>query len=776
MRIVRVAANSFRGLRGKTLTLGDGLNVVFGPNGSGKTTWHAAMYAALCGLPPRIGPAPKMAGPDGTPWSVDAVVDLGRRRQVHLHQDLASPGASTVRDAASSSSDDLDDLMYEGGVDTLRHIGLDWRTFAATAWVEQRRTGLFDREGRSELQRAVGLCVGEDAAREALEDIAGARRRYIGGDTGPLRRAVADVSKRQADVAVAEALRQRRDRAAEQLDRCQREAEHQNRRLTGARAAAARAEAARIREEAERLRIQVDGPADAVAKTYSSWSTGAVNARTDVEVHHSVTDAESALREAELALRKAEAAPVPVALAPVARAIPASPAEVPDEPREPDEPLRSKPIFIAGLISVAVAALGFVLAPFVGTAGVVVGLIGVVGALIAVAWLRPLRRWREQGNALPTVTGANRLAPHTVDSTAWGRPAVPDHTEGPRRQYERERQRLADALAQRGYTSAPGNVEIDLERYRTEVADRARRDTDERARRIEARAQLVVLERQLEEADRRVAELSPDADPYKLNSLRNSFSDQTRSGYGQTVSAAEEAARAVREAQDAEAAAAEADRAFAGAERAARDAEEEIARSMSVDEAKAALARAESHAERLRVLDRTLGIAYDRLALAREAALEEIAVGIRAHLSMFMPEITADPDLQVDVDQQLRVLVGELGRPLGDTEFVSHSTAEQSHLLTRIALSRYLTGGRPLTPLLLDDVTSNADGRRVRRVLDLLYRIGQQCQVVIFAHEDAALQWADENRVDDPRLHLHMLTSVHEAPTTVADHPLPALD
>ena len=192
---------------------------------------------------------------------------------------------------------------------------------------------------------------------------------------------------------------------------------------------------------------------------------------------------------------------------------------------------------------------------------------------------------------------------------------------------------------------------------------------------------------------------------------------------------------------------------------------------MSVDEARAAADRAERQAERLRMLDRTLVAAYDRLRLAREAALEEIAGGIRAHLSLFMPEITADPDLRVDIDRQLQVLVGELGQDLDEPAFVSHSTAEQSHLLTRIALSRYLTGGRPLTPLLLDDVTSNADGRRVRRVLDLLHRIGQQCQVVVFAHEDAALQWADENRMDDPRLHLHLLSSVNEAPTTVSDHP-----
>ena len=760
MRIVQVSANAFRGLRGQTLTLGDGLNVVFGPNGSGKTTWHAAMYAALCGQPPGVGSAPRPTQPDGTPWSVDALIDLGKRREVHIHQDLLSPDASIARDLVSPAPEGLEHYAYDGGVDLTRHVGLDWRTFAATAWVEQKRGGLFDRDGRSELQRAVALCVGEDAARRACDNIAGARRRYI-GDGGGLRRAIAELARRQADVAVAERLYDRRVRAAEALDRCQRDLEQQHRRLSTARTVAARAEAARLREETDRLRIQINGPADAVAKTIPSWATD-VHARADAEVHHSVTAAEEALRGAEAALRRAEASPLPLVVnEPAAPAVPRSL----DKP-ESNDPPQSLPIFIGGLVGVAAAAVGFILAPFIGTPGLIVGLAGVVGTLVAVALLRPLPLWRLIRRAVPTnelPAVPRRPPPATVDIPR------PDHTEGMRRRYEQERQRLVEALAQRGYTATSPDVYDDLERYRTQVADRARRDSDDRVRRGQLRVQLAVLERQLEEADRVAAELSDGADPYNLNAVRNTFT----AGYGApTVSAADEAARTAREVKEAEEALRRADRAAAGAERGAHDAEDEITRFVSVDEARAAADRAERQAERLRMLDRTLVAAYDRLLLAREAALEEIAGGIRAHLSLFMPEITADPDLRVDIDRQLQVLVGELGRPLSDLEFVSHSTAEQSYLLTRIALSRYLTGGRPVTPLLLDDVTSNADGRRVRRVLDLLYRIGQQCQVVIFAHEDAARQWADEHRVDDPRLHLHLLTSVHEPPTTVTDHPV----
>ena len=50
MRIRRVIAQAFGPLAGQTLELADGLTVVHGPNESAKSSWHAALTAALCGL------------------------------------------------------------------------------------------------------------------------------------------------------------------------------------------------------------------------------------------------------------------------------------------------------------------------------------------------------------------------------------------------------------------------------------------------------------------------------------------------------------------------------------------------------------------------------------------------------------------------------------------------------------------------------------------------------------------------------------------------------
>ena len=49
MRIRSVTAHAFGPLAGATLEFAEAMTVVHGPNESGKSTWHAAIYAALCG-------------------------------------------------------------------------------------------------------------------------------------------------------------------------------------------------------------------------------------------------------------------------------------------------------------------------------------------------------------------------------------------------------------------------------------------------------------------------------------------------------------------------------------------------------------------------------------------------------------------------------------------------------------------------------------------------------------------------------------------------------
>jgi exonuclease SbcC len=47
MRIDMVKAVAFGPFAGETLELVPGMNVIFGPNESGKSSWHSAIYRAL---------------------------------------------------------------------------------------------------------------------------------------------------------------------------------------------------------------------------------------------------------------------------------------------------------------------------------------------------------------------------------------------------------------------------------------------------------------------------------------------------------------------------------------------------------------------------------------------------------------------------------------------------------------------------------------------------------------------------------------------------------
>lgn len=49
MRIQRIDATAFGPFQDRSLEFAPGMNVFSGPNESGKSSWQAAIYAALCG-------------------------------------------------------------------------------------------------------------------------------------------------------------------------------------------------------------------------------------------------------------------------------------------------------------------------------------------------------------------------------------------------------------------------------------------------------------------------------------------------------------------------------------------------------------------------------------------------------------------------------------------------------------------------------------------------------------------------------------------------------
>ena len=97
MRIESVTAHAFGPFLNETLELGPGMTIIYGPNESGKSSWHAALYAALCGM--RRGRGRTMKADEafearhrpwnGDAWKVSAIVGLeDGRKKVELRHEL----------------------------------------------------------------------------------------------------------------------------------------------------------------------------------------------------------------------------------------------------------------------------------------------------------------------------------------------------------------------------------------------------------------------------------------------------------------------------------------------------------------------------------------------------------------------------------------------------------------------------------------------------------------------------------------------------------------
>ncbi len=85
-----------------------------------------------------------------------------------------------------------------------------------------------------------------------------------------------------------------------------------------------------------------------------------------------------------------------------------------------------------------------------------------------------------------------------------------------------------------------------------------------------------------------------------------------------------------------------------------------------------------------------------------------------------------------------------------DADRLSVGTAEQACLLLRVALATHLSAGETC-PLLLDDVTVQADTERTVEILELLLTLTEDRQVVLFAQEPAVAEWARERLTGDAR-------------------------
>ncbi len=209
------------------------MNVIWGPNEAGKSSWHAALYAGLCGMRRARGKptnedqrfGERHRPWDGSNWDVGAIIQLEDGRRIELRHDLAGRVSSRASDA-DLGRDCSDEIIADGAPDGARWLGLDRRSFVATACVRQADLmGVLDDPGmlQEELQRAAATSGTDATAAAALARLEQFRAEHVGRDiassTRPLRRAQRELEAARLHAEAARLEHARYLTLAEQIER-----------------------------------------------------------------------------------------------------------------------------------------------------------------------------------------------------------------------------------------------------------------------------------------------------------------------------------------------------------------------------------------------------------------------------------------------------------------------------------------------------------------------------------------------------------------------------
>ena len=298
MRFLKVRADAFGPFAaGQELTFAPGMNVVFGANEAGKSSWHAALYAGLCGMrrgqgkPPvqdqrfterhrPWGPAPK--------WLVTALVRMEDGVDLEFRQDLAVKSAAVIDGLGRP----FDVPPTEGSPDGARLLGLDRKAFLATACVRQAEL-LGVREASDQLQgylqRAVTSGGNDATVVKALKTIDSFVEANIGGESilskKPLRSAIDAVPQRHRARDAAQQAHEQHLKRVEEVETLRGQLQRARHNVRVAQAKRASAEARALEERAAQAEVLQanfpDGPppsalgdtalAELVATALASW-------------------------------------------------------------------------------------------------------------------------------------------------------------------------------------------------------------------------------------------------------------------------------------------------------------------------------------------------------------------------------------------------------------------------------------------------------------------------------------------------------------------------
>lgn len=798
MRFEWVRAEAFGPLVKRKLQFQDGLNLVCGHNEAGKSSWHAAIYAALCGRRRARGrPAEDQQFAEryrpwsGDEWRVSARIVLASGRSIELTHDL--DGRVDCRALEQPTGRDVsNEILNDGAPDGAVWLGLDRRSFQAVACVRQAEiTRIRDEAGnlQGQLQSAAASVAATATAVEALRRIDDFKGERVGSNrapTKPLLTAARELENKRAGL---ERARQAQaDYAALQraveAQRGDVAAAENRRRLAEAKLALLRATESedRARRAAELARLFPAGEprdleddsllSEQVVTALRDWERRprepglqAVDLSTleqrlaalpdpgpgDLEEDDQVRAAEGRLREARHRLDEhRQARP----------AVSASPAG-------PGRPtlVRQRLLLPTGLTAIALGAL--LLLAGVTVLGAIVALGGATLAAYAL-----LSRAGTGGGELPSAEGwqAREVelsrALTAAEAGLLERLAARGATPGPR-------ETAAAAYARYQEECSFRRQRAELERQMS-----ALRNLEAAALGLRAAAAAAGVQGDGSEALAAALRRWQERRRERLQAL-----DEARSRWmhyqallgGLTLG--ELQAEAVRRRQTADSLVAGLDLAALEALVLEEDAEAQIeALRRTEQDARDGLARleerlqgqlknmpdavtaaeevevAEAELRRLQGLERILDLTKSFLEEASRRAHRSIAPDLQKTLQRWLPLVTHGRYVDALVDpQNLEVKVRSEGGSWRVAESLSHGTAEQVYLLLRVALAQYLSNPDEPCPLILDDVTAQSDAQRTTAILEALAELSAERQVIFFSQEEEVLQWG---RANPARCHL----------------------
>ena len=718
MRFESVTAYAFGPFCDRTLDLTPCMNVVYGPNESGKSSWHAALYAGLCGVRHGKGRRTKQEkeferrrkpwqGTDG--WDVSVVVSLADGRRIALRQDLAAK-AGQAQDADLAGKDYSAEVNHDGTLDGARWLGLNRVSFLNTGCVRQAEM-LSVREGAAGLQNALQKAADKgdkDAtAAQALIELANYRKVQIGSLIAPTKPRC--VAKREVDEAH-DRLESARGQLAEYIERqrqakkLEAEVEAHRQQIRAVRALQAERNASKATARLQRVRDlsepSVDGPpapsvddadlADQVAAAIAAW-----DGAPDLQGPQGATYRELGEQRAAVLAEKHQLASV-----------------------QPRQRLKALPLLF-GLGLLVVAGTCFwaqtMVLMFLGGMCIVAGL-GTVWWGMAQA-----KRRAAETHAAQLVALTERLT-RLEDQINRRRADDAAYSDAVRRR-QAVQQTVHRVAAAAGVRESDTNAQV-----------RALRDWQERWRaRLEqltektkrwGELQSALAGQSLEEiervADTRRAEadaLLRECDEVQLDAARTVVDSLP-----QLLHAEQQAQRRLDQTRGSL-------RAFADGMPSVADAE---------DDYEDAIRRL----KRLNELDGTLETATEFLEKAQERVHRDVAGVLRRTLLEWLPRVTGGRYTDCRIDPKtLSVEVRSLQGDWRNAELLSHGTAEQLYLLLRLALCRHLVADNETCPLILDDPVSACDAHRQRLVLETLLQISASTQVILFTHDDDVRKW-----------------------------------